>query len=154
MSTKKIKKISGDDLDSSIYRELVTHISEVFWVGSADGQSTLFASKAYEKIWGRPVEDLYKKDFTWTQSIHQDDREKVKAVYLAANKAGIFMIINTALFVLMGLSAGFMIVVFPSGMLMVQLYALPEWRWISPSLKWLKKKPCVNARLLSRRTSR
>jgi two-component system, cell cycle sensor histidine kinase and response regulator CckA len=38
----------------------------------------LFVSQAYERVWGRPVETLYRNARAWLEAIHPDDRERVR----------------------------------------------------------------------------
>lgn len=59
------------------FREVVEAIDEVFWVTTGDQGQVLYASPAFEKIWGRPVESVLAKRTTWIDSIHPDDRERV-----------------------------------------------------------------------------
>jgi PAS domain S-box-containing protein len=56
------------------FRELAENIKEVFWLFDCNEQRVLYASPAYEEIWGRSVADLYNRYEDWTDSIHPDDR--------------------------------------------------------------------------------
>jgi PAS domain S-box-containing protein len=59
------------------FRQVVENIQEVFWmVDGRDGQM-LYISPGYEKIWGRPCEQLYRSPVKWFEAIHPDDRERV-----------------------------------------------------------------------------
>jgi diguanylate cyclase (GGDEF)-like protein/PAS domain S-box-containing protein len=55
------------------FRELADNIREVFWLFDWNEQRVLYVSPAYEKIWGRSVEDLYTCYEDWGESIHPDD---------------------------------------------------------------------------------
>ena len=55
------------------FRELAEHLREVFWLFDWKHQEVIYVSRAYEDIWGRSVEDLYKKYEDWANSIHPDD---------------------------------------------------------------------------------
>ncbi len=55
------------------FRELADNIREVFWLFDWNEQRVLYVSPAYEKIWGRSVEDLYTRYEDWGESIHPDD---------------------------------------------------------------------------------
>jgi len=57
------------------FRELADNIREVFWVFDWKTQRILYVSQAYEKIWGRSIQDLYENYNDWAESIHPDDRE-------------------------------------------------------------------------------
>ena len=58
--------------------QLVTHIQQVFWITTADNKQVLYVSPSYEKIWLQPCQKLLESSISWTESIHPDDRHKVK----------------------------------------------------------------------------
>ena len=68
-------------------REMAEHIGDVFWMNSLDGQ-LLFVSAAYEKIWGRPVRELYENPWQRMEAIHPDDRERVVQSFLEQSVRG------------------------------------------------------------------
>jgi diguanylate cyclase (GGDEF)-like protein/PAS domain S-box-containing protein len=55
------------------FRELADNIREVFWLFDWNEQRVLYASPAYEEVWGRPLEDLYANYEDWGESIHPED---------------------------------------------------------------------------------
>jgi PAS domain S-box-containing protein len=58
---------------------LVTEtIEDVFWIATPGLKEKLYVSPAYEKIWGRSKESLYEDPFSFIQSIHPDDRRRVR----------------------------------------------------------------------------
>jgi len=63
------------------FRQLVTHIPQVFWINAYKG-ALLYVSPSYERVWGRPVADLYERRASWREALHPDDRERVVS-YLA-----------------------------------------------------------------------
>jgi PAS domain S-box-containing protein len=73
------------------FRQMADHINSVFWISSADSKEIIYVSPAYEKIWGRSVESLYRNPESWIYSIHPDDRAQMQedvAELAAADKAG------------------------------------------------------------------
>lgn len=66
------------------FRQLATHISEVFWLTSVDKSEVLYVSPGYTAIWGRPCESLYQVGKDWMEAIHPLDRERI--VLAAANQ--------------------------------------------------------------------
>ncbi len=62
------------------FRQLTTHIDEIFWMGTADNSELLYLSPSFEKICGRPVADIYAKPSEWFQLVHPEDRDQVFAV--------------------------------------------------------------------------
>jgi diguanylate cyclase (GGDEF)-like protein/PAS domain S-box-containing protein len=66
------------------FRQLTNNIPEVFRISSADQRKLFYVSPAYEKIWGRPVEELMANPSLWFDAVHPDDRDRTK---LAAERA-------------------------------------------------------------------
>jgi len=56
------------------FREMAEHVREVFWLLDWSAQRMVYASPAYETIWGRPVAALCADFGEWIRSIHPDDR--------------------------------------------------------------------------------
>lgn len=61
-----------------LFRELAETIQEVFWIRDLVGNRLLYASPAYERIWGRPVQDLLADPESWLTAVHPEDRERVR----------------------------------------------------------------------------
>ncbi|MEO8373106.1 MAG: PAS domain S-box protein, partial [Candidatus Solibacter sp.] len=57
------------------FRQLAETISEVFWIVDPATLAVLYVSPAYEQVWGRTVESVYRDPATWFEAIHPDDRE-------------------------------------------------------------------------------
>ena len=55
------------------FQLMAQHINDVFWMIEPDSPGAAFVSPAYEKIWRRPVEDLYKNRKQWYEAIHPED---------------------------------------------------------------------------------
>jgi PAS domain S-box-containing protein len=70
------------------FRQLTEHIHEVFWMTSLDKHAMLYVSPGYELIWGRSCESLYTAPETWLDSIHEDDRERVRHAALTKQETG------------------------------------------------------------------
>ena len=65
--------------DEKVFRQLVEHIREVFWVTDVSKTRTIYISPGYEAIWGRSCASLYASPQNWLEAIHPDDRERVRA---------------------------------------------------------------------------
>jgi len=61
------------------FRQLAEHIPQVFWMVSADHRQMLYVSPAYEEIWQRSCQGLYKNPSSWFDAIHSEDHERVLA---------------------------------------------------------------------------
>jgi len=59
------------------FRQLAESIHEVFFVQSADAE-VVYVSPAYEQIWGRSCESVYRDSKSWQSAIHPDDLERVR----------------------------------------------------------------------------
>jgi PAS domain S-box-containing protein len=60
------------------FRQVAENIQEVFWMTQVGTPRVLYVSPAYEKIWGRTRASLYESPPSWLESLHPDDRERVR----------------------------------------------------------------------------
>ena len=58
-------------------RQLTENMREVVWLRSADNQRMLYVNRAYERVWGRSCESLYRNPSSFLDALHPDDREAV-----------------------------------------------------------------------------
>jgi PAS domain S-box-containing protein len=77
--------MADDELQRNIqnFQLLADHITDAFWIRSADMRTVHYVSPAFERIWGRPVNSLLANPDSWVQFIHPDDRHRVHATFLA-----------------------------------------------------------------------
>ena len=59
------------------FRQLTENIREVFWMSTPAVEEILYASPAYENVWGLTRESLYNDAQTFIDSIHPEDRQEV-----------------------------------------------------------------------------
>lgn len=59
-------------------RLLAENIEELFWMTDPDKEEMLYLSPAAETILGRPREELYERPDAWMESIHPEDRDRVR----------------------------------------------------------------------------
>ena len=57
-------------------RLMADTVEDVFWITDWISHRTLFVSRAYERVWGRTAESLYRNPTGWADAIHPDDRER------------------------------------------------------------------------------
>lgn len=62
-------------------REIAETINAVFYISDASMTQLLYISPAYERIWGRSRESLYKHPSSWMEAIHPEDNEKVASAF-------------------------------------------------------------------------
>jgi PAS domain S-box-containing protein len=72
------------------FLQLAENVREVFWLMDVKDKRVLYASNAYERIWGRPVKWLYEEPRSWLNSIHPDDRDRVERAFSGCAKSGGF----------------------------------------------------------------
>ena len=63
------------------FRQLAENIHEVFWMSSLAPPQILYVSPGYEKIWGRTCESLYQEQLSWLDTVHPQDRDRVRAAF-------------------------------------------------------------------------
>ena len=61
------------------FRQLAENIHEVFWMIDPAAREMLYVSPAYEQVWGRSCESVYRNPLAWTDAIHPDDVERARA---------------------------------------------------------------------------
>ncbi len=59
------------------FRQISENIHEIFWMATLDFGGLIYISPAYEEIWGRARESLYKNPKEWMDAVHPDDRARV-----------------------------------------------------------------------------
>ncbi|MBX6313939.1 MAG: PAS domain-containing protein [Isosphaeraceae bacterium] len=61
------------------FLQLAENIQTAFWIYDLDGPKMTYISPAYEAIWGRTCESLYRDPMSFLEGIHPEDRERVLA---------------------------------------------------------------------------
>jgi PAS domain S-box-containing protein len=59
------------------FRQIAENIQGVFWLMDVEKQTMLYVSPAYEHVFGRSGEDLYRDPRSWLEAVHPDDRARV-----------------------------------------------------------------------------
>lgn len=62
------------------FRQVAENINEVFWLANLDVTEVLYVSPAYERVFGRSRESLYREPKSWLDAVHPDDRDRVRRV--------------------------------------------------------------------------
>jgi len=63
-----------------LVESLVEQSALVLFVVSVDPWRTLYVSRAFERVWGRPREVAYAAPGSWTEYVHEDDRQRVREI--------------------------------------------------------------------------
>ncbi|AFZ18611.1 PAS domain S-box protein [Allocoleopsis franciscana] len=61
------------------FRQLAEKIESVFWMVKPDLSELLYVSPMYEQIWGRSCESFYQNPYSWFETMHPEDRERIRA---------------------------------------------------------------------------
>jgi len=70
-----------------VTNELTT---DVFWITDWINHRVLFASRAYESIWGRSLQGLYEDSRAWADAIHPEDRERAWQAFVQLDEEGTY----------------------------------------------------------------
>jgi diguanylate cyclase len=77
---EKRERASTDLRESETrFRQLAENIQDVFFLISPDFSQTFYLSPAYDRIWGRSRESVYKNSMAWARAIHPDDVERLRS---------------------------------------------------------------------------
>lgn len=74
----------------SRFRQLAENIQEVFWITDPAKNEMIYVSPAYETVWGRTCKSLYAAPRTWLESIHADDRQRVREAVATRQLEGLY----------------------------------------------------------------
>ncbi|BBI99089.1 hypothetical protein FGKAn22_07820 [Ferrigenium kumadai] len=61
-------------LSIELLRMIAETIQDVFWISSPGVKEMLYISPAYERLWGRSCESLYRNPLSFLDAVHPDDR--------------------------------------------------------------------------------
>jgi PAS domain S-box-containing protein len=60
------------------FRQLAENVNDVFWLANLDVTEVLYVSPAYEAVFGRSRESLYREPKSWLDVVHADDQDRVR----------------------------------------------------------------------------
>ena len=66
------------------FRLMAETIQDVFWIATPHIGRTMYVSPGFEYIWGRTSEALYHNPKLFLETVHPEDRERVKSEIIAA----------------------------------------------------------------------
>ena len=59
------------------FEQVINNITEVFWLTNVPKNEMVYISPAYERVWGRKCDDLYRDPHSWLAALHPEDREAI-----------------------------------------------------------------------------
>jgi len=80
---------NDSNINERLFNEFTENINEVFWRTTPDLSQTIYVSAAYDEIWGRSRESLFKNPHEWFESIVPEDQERVKNILLSLTQENI-----------------------------------------------------------------
>jgi PAS domain S-box-containing protein len=72
----------------SVLREVLGAVEEVLWLRDLAEERLVYVSPGFERLWGRPAEDLLANPRIWIESIHPEDRERVLSAAVSDARSG------------------------------------------------------------------
>jgi PAS domain S-box-containing protein len=69
------------------FRQLAENIREVFWIRAPAADEVLYVSPAYEQVWARSCDSIYRDPMSWMEAIHPGDMEQARS-FLARQTQG------------------------------------------------------------------
>lgn len=76
------KTAEEDPLQSDEHFQLLAnHVTDAFWVRTADMSQVLYVSPAFERIWGRSVQELLAQPHCWVDFIYPEDKPRVQQAF-------------------------------------------------------------------------
>ncbi len=70
------------------FRLMAETIQDVFWIATPALDRVIYASPAYEQVWGYSCQDLYQHPQRFVESIHPEDRDRALAAIVTAREQG------------------------------------------------------------------
>ena len=71
------------------FRLMAETIQDVFWIATPSIGKTVYVSPGFEYIWGRTSEALYRNPKLYLETVHPEDRERVRTEIIAARERSI-----------------------------------------------------------------
>lgn len=66
--------------DEARFRVIEQHLRKVFWITNADKSRMDYVSPGYEDLWGRSIEDLYRRPMAFFEAIVPEDRARIQTL--------------------------------------------------------------------------
>lgn len=79
-----VEAIKALEESETRFHDIADRIEQGLWVRCSEGKTCLYLNPAFEKIWGRTLEEM--NSATWTATVHPDDRQRSHKFYLEHQK--------------------------------------------------------------------
>jgi PAS domain S-box-containing protein len=71
-----------------VFKQVTENITDVFWVTDPAKTQVEYVSPEFERLWGRPCQNLYVSPSVWIEGIHHEDRERVTRAIFSKQVTG------------------------------------------------------------------
>ncbi len=71
-----------------LFRQIAENLQEVVYLADNEDYTALYVNPAYERIFGRTCESLYKQPSSWADNIISEDAERVNAAFKKSQRTG------------------------------------------------------------------
>jgi len=62
--------------------QMAEAVPEVIWIAALEPEErVVYCNPSFERVWGLPLDELYRNPRLWTEAIHPEDRARVETVY-------------------------------------------------------------------------
>jgi len=85
-SRKEARLLDKLQTSESRFQQLANNLDAVFWITTPDWGQIIYISPAYERIWGRSPDNLYRNNLDWFEAIVEEDRATVEQQIPAADQ--------------------------------------------------------------------
>jgi PAS domain S-box-containing protein len=72
------------------FQQIASHLQDILWMTSPDGQTIHYVSPAFETLFGRPCSSVYENPASWAEALHPEDRARVVDSFLRNLVSGEF----------------------------------------------------------------
>jgi PAS domain S-box-containing protein len=72
--------------NAKFLEQMARNSHDVYWISSADFERIAHISPAYEQIWGRPRQSLYKNPEIWVNHLAPEDKQGYKPIAAMAQR--------------------------------------------------------------------
>jgi PAS domain S-box-containing protein len=80
--SEQMQRVDHLEEREELFRQLAESSEHVFWFNEVDPPRVLYASPAFESLWGVPLERLYRDANFWMRQIHPQDRPVAHEAWL------------------------------------------------------------------------
>ncbi len=83
--------------DEAALMSIADSLDEIIWIVDVKGRRTLYINHAYERVFGRPRQELAEDSTRWLAYVHPEDRERVRRETFSKNSTRLDITYRTIL---------------------------------------------------------